>query len=284
MAAPMSADRIKSRLEEVLCIDKSGRSVTIKASADISSASSKSTMASDTKVVHWIRHGQGFHNSTADLVRALGVQFSTSVDAGLPGSAGTFEQAAGVQNPYMLDWMADPPLTQLGRDQAASLQLTARTLNPELVVVSPLSRAVKTALIGFDHLVDGAATKVPFVANELVRETNGKHTCDRRRETSEAARDFPMVDFSALDSKEDPTWTEQRETSAAISCRGYSFLTEWLRQRPEKEIVVATHSAFLLTVFNSVLDCSDCSELTSWFETGEMRSTTLTFKDIPSDA
>ena len=93
----------------------------------------------NAKLVHWIRHGQGFHNLMADFHREHGIEGS----------------------PYKHPALHDPPLTALGREQAAALCTHAKMLAPTLVVVSPLARATKTALIAFDHLV-GA---VPFVAD-----------------------------------------------------------------------------------------------------------------------
>ena len=101
----------------------------------------------NAKLVHWIRHGQGFHNLMADFHREHGIEGS----------------------PYKHPALHDPPLTALGREQAAALCTHAKMLAPTLVVVSPLAHATKTALIAFDHLV-GA---VPFVAHELCREICG---------------------------------------------------------------------------------------------------------------
>ena len=52
--------------------------------------------------------------------------------------------------------------------------------------------------------------------------------------------------------------------------QAYNFMV-WLMNRPEKEIVISTHSAWLFSVFNTVLECDD-SSLAAWFVNGEMRS------------
>ena len=43
-------------------------------------------------------------------------------------------------------------------------------------------------------------TSVPFVAHEGAREPGGVHTCDQRSRLSDLKRQFPMVDYSEVDS------------------------------------------------------------------------------------
>ena len=55
----------------------------------------------------------------------------------------------------------------------------------------------------------------------------------------------------------------------------------WVRDRPESEIIVATHSAWLFTLLNTVIE-SDGADLASWFLTGELRSVIVSFEDRAS--
>merc|ERR1712226_1752681 len=60
------------------------------------------------KIVHFVRHGQGFHNLLADIYTAQGkewTQFKIEDD-----------------NPYVRDELLDAPLTDKGRKQAQALQ------------------------------------------------------------------------------------------------------------------------------------------------------------------
>ena len=66
------------------------------------------------------------------------------------------------------------------------------------------------------------------------------------------------------------------ETPAEMAQRAYDFLL-WLRARPETEIVVSSHSAWLFSAFNAVMRC-DPPELAEWFHTGEMRSVRISFE------
>ena len=95
--------------------------------------------------------------------------------------------------------------------------------------------------------------------------------------------EFPNVDFSLIPEtdpflEEDPNTGKRRDESATAQAhRAYNFLI-WLRDRPEKEIVVSSHSAWLFSCFNAVLQCED-PDLAEWFQTGEMRSVEVEFSE-----
>ena len=147
-------------------------------------------------------------------------------------------------------------------------------VQPELVVLSPNCRALQTGVIVFQHLLVDA--NVAFVAHEMTREENGVHVCDKRRPTSLQAQEFPMVDFSLLETEEDVIFRhDRRETKLELGERIYKFF-EWLSTRPEKHVAVASHSGWLFTVFNGFCECDE--SLKPWFQTGELRSVKLEFR------
>ena len=205
----------------------------------------------NVKTVHFVRHGQGFHNLLADMAKADGKVWENFVDT--------------PDNPYMRPELLDSPLTHKGRQQALA---SAMTNPPELVVVSPACRALATGVLVF-------AGAPNILAHELVREGTGIHACDQRRPTSQQAREFPQVDFSMLTEEDELFDPHRRETKPEVAERIYQFL-EWLSQRSEREVGVASHSEWLLTVFNGVCECNDES-LKAWFQTGELRSVQLEF-------
>ena len=165
----------------------------------------------------------------------------------------------------------DAPLTDKGRRQARILQPAIKSFadQPQLIALSPNCRALQTGLIAFEHLI--AKNDVPFIAHEMAREENGVHVCDKRRPTSQQKQEFPQVDFSLLESEEDIIFrNDRRETKLEVGERIYRFM-EWLfEKRSEEHIGVASHSGWLLTVFNGVCTCHN--DLKKWFHTGEMRS------------
>lgn len=219
--------------------------------------------STNVKTVHFVRHGQGFHNLMADLATAAGVEWTQ------------FSRSA--ENPYMQPEILDAPLTEKGRQQALVLQRDTVALlehAPELVVCSSNCRALQTGLLAFESIVGVA----PFVAHEMVREETGVHVCDKRRPVSRQRAEFPQIDFTLLlENEEDPLFCDdRRESKLEVGNRIYRFM-EWLAERPERHVAVNSHSGWLLTLFNAVVR-DDCDpKLKAWFQTGEMRSVKLEF-------
>jgi broad specificity phosphatase PhoE len=151
----------------------------------------------------------------------------------------------------------------------------ASILNPELVVVSPLLRAVQTAKLSFSDFYQNP--KIPWIAHEGCREELGVLVCNKRRPLSQIMEDFPDLQFWEM-TEEDSLWDPtQRESNESKSGRIYEFLVEFIANRPESEIAVIGHSAWLFHMCNAVVDCGDDEGLTSWFLTSEIRSMRLTF-------
>lgn len=229
--------------------------------------------SADKKLVHLIRHGQGFHNLLADLWK----DFGQKVDPSAKG------EGSDKVNPYNKPEVLDPPLTGLGRRQAQALVPTTQELGGlELVVVSPVRRATETALLAFSPLLaavqSGGKPTVPFLGHEDCAERRHANVCDKRRPMAEVRSEFPMVDWSLVANEEDTIYSDtEAEPWRAVSDRGYEFLL-WLRARPEKEVAVATHSAWLFALMNTVVECTDPS-LAEWFMTGELRSMVFEFVD-----
>ncbi|KAJ5888547.1 hypothetical protein N7495_008588 [Penicillium taxi] len=106
----------------------------------------------------------------------------------------------------------DARLTDLGKSQAETAhsawkkQIEHGIPAPQSYYVSPLNRCCTTAQITFDGL-DIPLTK-PFrpTIKELLRETIGQHTCDRRSKASEIACEFPEYGFEAGFEEKDLLW------------------------------------------------------------------------------
>eukprot|EP00560_Eucampia_antarctica_P007561 CAMPEP_0197828532 /NCGR_PEP_ID=MMETSP1437-20131217/5074_1 /TAXON_ID=49252 ORGANISM="Eucampia antarctica, Strain CCMP1452" /NCGR_SAMPLE_ID=MMETSP1437 /ASSEMBLY_ACC=CAM_ASM_001096 /LENGTH=236 /DNA_ID=CAMNT_0043429767 /DNA_START=299 /DNA_END=1006 /DNA_ORIENTATION=+ len=182
----------------------------------------------NVKVVHFVRHGQGFHNLMADLAHATGREWTQFTIA--------------PENPYIMPEILDSPLTQKGREQARALQpcLDEMETLPQMVVLSPNCRALQTGIIAYQPLLN----KVPFIAHEMAREEMGVHVCDQRRPKSQQVSEFPMVDFSLIETEEDELFSPtERESKMSVGERIYTFM-EWLSQRPEKHVGVVSHSGW----------------------------------------
>ena len=218
-----------------------------------------------TKIIHFQRHRQGYHNLICDMWR----------EAGRPID---FDSPDPELNPVTRTEMVDPPLTELGRRQCSSVREECSKLSPEIVIVSPLLRCIQTAKLSFRDHADTTVT--PWVSHEGCREELGLLTGNKRRPISAIRDDYPEIDFAAIEHDEDELWDaygDRRETLLEKSDRIYDFLTSFVMQRPESEIAVVSHSAYLFSLLNAVMDIED-EDLRSWFLTGEVRSLKVTYR------
>ena len=273
LAKKESAEHLGKEMDD-LRADMLSRSVTVTAKLQDPSCASSASLSTGskkmvkTKTVHFMRHGQGFHNLLADMRRSAGQNWTQFVND-------------PEKNPYVMPEVLDAPLTDKGRRQAmdARKEVTSFANPVELVVVSPLCRATQTGLIAFEHLIPTEQTaltaKKLFVAHEGAREESGVHLCDKRRPIREAKNEFPHVDYQFVTSDEDDIFSPTtRESKKEVGERIYQFLM-FLKDRPESHIAVATHSGWLMTLFNGVVDCE--GSLREWFNTGELKSVEMSW-------
>ena len=171
-----------------------------------------------TKHIHFIRHAQSEHNARATQV------VDEDVLRRDPG-------------------LRDAPLTALGHAQAEALAGELSALSEiELVVVSPLSRALQTTMAAF------ARHRAPRLVQPLHREMQ-ESFCDIGRSPVELAKEFPHFDFAHL---EDPWWHDGPTDGAPYPCEPLpafearvTAFADWLAARDEACIAVVGHGTFL---------------------------------------
>jgi broad specificity phosphatase PhoE len=171
-----------------------------------------------TKRIHFIRHAQSEHNA----------RFESALD-----------EMAVRHDPSL----RDAPLTALGQSQAHGLRAEVNALcEVELVVISPLSRAVETTLAAFNN------HPAPRIVHDLHREYL-QSFCDIGSSPDRLSQAFPALDFDHLD---DPWWHVGEasddpfapEPVESLLTRVATF-ADWLSARPEFEIAVVGHGTFL---------------------------------------
>ncbi|KAK1753936.1 histidine phosphatase superfamily [Echria macrotheca] len=164
----------------------------------------------------------------------------------MPPTVILVRHAEALHNDYSLH---DPELSELGRTQCRSLRKSLLKKVPQeldigLILVSPMVRTIETALLAFGPLVEKG---IPIRAHADWQENSAK-PCDVGRPAAELAARFPQVDFSGLDpvwpDKTSPAGARYAYTRQAIVARGERALAE-LRGRPEKAVLVVSHSGFL---------------------------------------
>ena len=131
----------------------------------------------------------------------------------------------------------DSRLTDLGKEQAASVRPVMENYPVDVVFVSPLSRAILTGILA---IPEGP----PFIVEDDIRERIGTHPCDKRRSRKEIKADFPSVDVDTLETEEDNKWSEAREPWEDLISRAERVLHK-VKGRPETRIALVTHNDFL---------------------------------------
>lgn len=146
--------------------------------------------------------------------------------------------------------MIDTRLTSVGETQALELREVARGLDPvpELIVSSPLRRALRTAELAFGEAgEDEVLGDVPRVVCALARERLF-HGSDIGRLVSELSGEHADWDMSELGDGawwyapegRDPFTTAELEPAETFEARMEEFVA-WLEDRPEKSIAVVSH-------------------------------------------
>ena len=135
-----------------------------------------------TKRVLLLRHGQALHNPRAEAARENGCSFDEFL------------------NLMREDDAFDSPLTELGENQAmqASKDLRQALYNIDMIVSSPLSRALRTADLVLPPELFVDSTKPRRVCVEELREINGSFLNAKRRPRSELEYRFPHWNFEHI--------------------------------------------------------------------------------------
>lgn len=190
-----------------------------------------------SKVVHLVRHGQ--------TASALGIF---------------------ARNSFRGKGYFDIPLTPVGLQQAQALKPRLRSLKPQLVLVSPLTRALQTLRESQGHL-QAPKTLVTALHSEHVA-TSG----DVGRPPKVLAREFPEFSFEGIPEiwwfscGEAPNDALKgifgRSENAGYLRRRVGEFRQYLQSRPEQVILVVGHSTFFLELTGSSRRMRHCEILT----------------------
>lgn len=133
----------------------------------------------------------------------------------------------------------DTHLVPEGIAEAIHLSKTWRDITEiELVVVSPLSRALQTADLIFKEV------DVPIVVLEdLIEFPQHKEICNKRAPRIELQALFPKFDFKNIE--EFTQWNTNKEETHNELRKRCQRVKKWLSKRSEKKICLVSHSSFL---------------------------------------
>lgn len=147
--------------------------------------------------------------------------------------------------------IADPPLSELGRAQCGELSLVLQEKLPKdlvsnigLIISSAMRRTCETTVLSLGFLMEKG---IPIEAHAGWQENSAK-PCDTGSPIPVIAAEFPQIDFSKVDpvypDKTSPAGAKYKYKKANLLARAQSDLEE-LYHRPEKVIVVVSHSGFM---------------------------------------
>ena len=192
------------------------------------------------------RHGQGFHNvaETYYSTEAWDCYWSA-----LDGN-GT------------ITWL-DAHLTPLGQGQArtasnfwASQIQDQKMTTPGSYYLSPMDRAIETADITYRELKfpEGSAPYNPLI-KEMLRETNGIHTCDKRSplKTIQSRWKNPPYRIEKGFSEQDELWlADLRESDSAHTQRMLGALDDIFAHDDNTIISLTAHSGTIAAILRGV--------------------------------
>ncbi|KAL6719155.1 putative phosphoglycerate mutase pmu1 [Lecanora helva] len=193
------------------------------------------------------RHGEGVHNVAENL---YGTAAWNSHYSKLPGSPDGSKI-----------WL-DAPLTEKGVLQALtahefwSHMLTAGHIPPpKTYYTSPLTRCLTTASLTFSSLPLPPSCPFRPIVKELLRETNGVHTCDKRSSRTYILDNFPSFGIEPGFSEEDELWDpEIRESDSKTDERMRRFMDDVFENGGKGEEVVSftSHSGAVASLLRVV--------------------------------
>jgi broad specificity phosphatase PhoE len=150
-------------------------------------------------------------------------------------------------------------LTPKGISQAQYANAFWRTLVtdhgiplPQTYYSSPLLRCLATAYYTFSGLPH--TPESPFIPTikELLRESIGVHTCDRRSSKSTIHELYPEWPFEEGFAENDPLWVpDLQETNAAMVVRARSAMDDIFGADGKTHISISSHSGMIA----SLLEC-----------------------------
>ncbi|KNG90675.1 hypothetical protein ANOM_001118 [Aspergillus nomiae NRRL 13137] len=156
--------------------------------------------------------------------------------------------AEGLHNVGREYWdLTDPPLTDKGGEQCRQLRdRFAFHSEVELIVSSPLCRAISSAAISFGPVFENQPSQNLILLPDLQEISD--FPCDIGSEPEELMRKTANInipiDFSFVESSWNSKNGRYGPSIPAIQDRAQA-VRRWLESRPEREIVVVSHGAFL---------------------------------------
>lgn len=217
------------------------------------------------RLVYFVRHAQAMHN----------VQEQEAVAAARAKRANETDQEVARKSVLNNPALTDAPLSPEGLEQSHRMANQLRLLHqldadrfpfPQVVLVSPLRRALQTATALYyassSNSNSSSASqrrgRPKIVALEALREKRTGYMADERSCVQQLQREFPHINFDDLLLCNHPTLTTTRvppvgEDNEALRMRTRNFVaSSYMANLPEDCIAIVTHKAWLRELHHSV--------------------------------
>ena len=159
-------------------------------------------------------------------------------------------------------------------------------LQPDLVVVSPLRRAIQSAIISFPtYTPQMSLSNTPWICNHMCMEQANGNKSEFVSSSNELKKLFPGIDYSMfeeniidgdVDELNGRTKVSLLESKLDLMGRTDEFL-RWIKNRDERVIVVSSHATWLHSLCAFSLRYEPESKGLEMFKKGEMRSVGIKF-------
>ena len=202
------------------------------------------------RIVYFTRHAEALHN--VEEQKAVAKAKAAGKD---------FEAQEVARKSVLNDQhLADAPLSPKGFEQAGHAAAQLRLLHqlaadrfpsPQIVLVSPLRRALQTATALYAS--NNGSNKPKFVALEALREKRTGYVADERRSVAVLQQEFPHVNFDDLLHKHENPTPDKGEDNAKLQIRTHTFLSSaYMANLKQDCIAIVTHKAWLRELHHAV--------------------------------
>tara|TARA_B110000008_G_scaffold279722_1_gene328204 strand:+ start:843 stop:1436 length:594 start_codon:yes stop_codon:yes gene_type:complete len=146
--------------------------------------------------------------------------------------------------PKVYSEYTDTPLLHEGYLQAEECGKKHRDIlnNIDLVLVSPLSRTLQTAVSIFGESIF-YKSKIRALDCLMEYPQGGSELCNKRKNREILERNYPTVEFTHI-AHDKVIWNDEAETIQDLKDR-IEKMVEFIKNRPETNIAVVSHSSFL---------------------------------------
>jgi hypothetical protein len=173
-----------------------------------------------------------------------------------------------------------PSLTGKGVGQILNLSRRIATfcnrdtgLVPELCVVSPSPCAAESALLSFPHLSPGSVNNIPWVSHEGCADRTNENLNVMRFSVKDLETAYPGINYSLVTN---PAVADVKSECKTDELKRMNDFLNWLNTRPEKVVVVSSHSGWSQSLCSLILKSSFQNGVDA-FKDGEMRSIGIKF-------